>query len=85
MKRELKVLKEKAGFNRSIRVSRLIPMKRELKAFDSQGAGPGGAVSRLIPMKRELKDGSDTHSALRTLGFKTDPDEKGTERGLCSP
>jgi len=56
-------------------------MKRELKAqvladlFNQMGL-----VSRLIPMKRELKVVSGATTAAQVkAGFKTDPDEKGTE------
>jgi len=36
-------------------VSRLIPMKRELKVFQGLTSMGIEVVSRLIPMKRELK------------------------------
>jgi len=62
-------------------VSRLIPMKRELKGLISEQIPWAISVSRLIPMKRELK-GAAISSADTCFPpcFKTDPDEKGTER-----
>jgi len=34
-------------------------------------------------MKRELKGESNPTECVLSNGFKTDPDEKGTERGTC--
>ena len=62
-------------------VSRLIPMKRELKVEFSTRKWESRAVSRLIPMKRELKvDCIGLPEREPDVSFKTDPDEKGTER-----
>jgi len=64
-----------------ISVSRLIPMKRELKVESSDPSKQHRlSVSRLIPMKRELKEYLLAPNICQLLGFKTDPDEKGTER-----
>jgi len=56
-------------------------MKRELKAVRRKIFSKVSFVSRLIPMKRELKeDRRDAGDILPAHSFKTDPDEKGTER-----
>jgi len=55
MKRELKDFRTTFGTFDVGYVSRLIPMKRELKVFTLQITRSKLLVSRLIPMKRELK------------------------------
>jgi len=72
-----------AGSTRLRVVSRLIPMKRELKARSSTSA----AFSRSMCFKTDPDEkGTESRSigtrTIRSPRFKTDPDEKGTERAL---
>jgi len=56
-------------------------MKRELKEMQENWRHLASKrVSRLIPMKRELKGHRSGYLPRDHNRFKTDPDEKGTER-----
>ncbi len=70
---------EKAWAFACIRITRLIPMKRELKVILTGIDLISFCITRLIPMKRELKDNKFSQSPNCAGNHKANPDEKGTE------